>query len=160
MAVPTLSTRGTPSGIRMEDGFSTKISFASNPTVAFWERTVKPPGMNGGDAISTTTMHNVAVHTKAPRTLVDYDNITVNVGWDPSAFGAGQIRTLINFRDSITIRFPDNSTLTFFGYLQHFEPGDFKEGEMPEATITIVVTNWDPMGRVEAPPVYVNVSGT
>lgn len=160
MAAPALSTRGTPTGIKFEDGFSTKISFASNPTVCFWERTVKPPGMNGGDAINTTTMHNSTVHTKAPRSLIDYDNSTLNVAWDPNAFGTGQVKSLINFRDSITCRFPDGSTLTFYGYLQKFEPSDMKEGDMPEASITIVPTNWDPVGRVEAAPVFVNVVGT
>lgn len=158
MAAPSISVRGMPTGIRLEDGFSTKISFASNVTIEFWERTVKPPGIDGGDAIPTSTMHNVAVHTFAPRHLKKYDPITVMVNYDPKCLV--DVNSLINVRDSITLKFPDGSTLCFYGYLQKFEPGELKEGEEPDATITIIVTNWDPVNHLEVPPVYTDVAGT
>src|SRR4051812_20762366 len=135
MAAPTLSTRGAPSGIRMEDGFPTKLSFAANPTVEVWERSIKPPGMDGGDPIPTSTMHNLAVHTFAPRSLIKYDPISVLVNYDPNVYLS--LKALVNVRGSITIRWYDGSTLTFYGYLQKVEFSELKEGDEPEATLTV-----------------------
>ncbi len=158
MSAPTPSTRGTPSGIRLDDGFSSKISFASNLTVEFWEKTIKPPGLDGGDAVQTTTMHNVTYRTMGPRQLKTLTDCTTVVAYDPNVYVT--ILALINVRTTITVKFPDGSTLAFYGFLQKFEPSELKEGEQPEATITIVPTNYDPVGHVEAAAVLASVAGT
>jgi hypothetical protein len=99
MAAPTPTARVAPAGIKLKDGFPTKITLAADTNIEFWEKQVKPPGIDGGDAVVQTTM-------------------------------------------------------------QMFDPGELVEGTQPEATITIVPTNFDPSGKVEAAPVLTNVSGT
>ncbi len=158
MTAPSTTARGTPAGIKLDDGFSTKITFNRNPTVSFWEKTVKPPGLDGGDPVETTTMHNLVYRTKSPRSLKTMTESTTMVAYDPNVYP--QIVELINKEGSITVRFPDGSTLDFYGYLQKFEPSDLKEGEQPEATVTIQTTNQDPITGVETPPVLTSVAGT
>ncbi len=41
---------------RLDDGYQTLIEFAENPAIKLWEKSVTPPGIDGGDAIDTTTM--------------------------------------------------------------------------------------------------------
>lgn len=159
MAAPSVTAVNTPSGIRVEDGFSTTITFARLPTVSFWEKQVKPPGVDGGDKIDTTTMRNSKVRTASNRHLYTLMDPTATVMYDPSVH-ANMISALINAPGSVTVRFPDGTSCSFYGYLQKFEPSDNKEGEAPEATITVAVTNWDPSNHVEAEPVYTSVTGT
>ncbi len=158
MAAPALSARSTPSGILLPDGYQTLISFAANTSVSFWEKTVKPPGLDGGDAIAQTTMHNTAYRTMAPRALKTLTESTCVCAYDPNVYN--QIIALINVRTSITVHFPDGSTLSFFGFLQKFEPSEVKEGDQPEATVTIHPTNYDPVAHVESAPVLTSVAGT
>lgn len=158
MAAPTLTARSTPAGIKLDDGYSTKIAFNRDPDVSLWEKTVKPPGIDGGDAIETTTMHNSTWRTMSSRALRTLTESTFTAAYDPKVYD--QIVALINAEGSITCHFPDGSTLTFYGYLKTFEVNDHSEGEQPEATCTIVPTNYDPVNRVEAAPVLVDVSGT
>lgn len=157
-AAPTPSTRTTPGGIKLKDGFSTKITFAADTDVSFWEKTVKPPGIDGGDAIEQTTMHNIAWRDMAPRQLRTLTESTTEVAYDPKVYT--QIVELINRETTITVRFPDGSTLAFYGFLKGFEANDLSEGEQPTATVTIVPTNFDPTNDVEAAPVLTSVEGT
>lgn len=158
MAAPTPTARGTPSGIRLDDGFSSKITFAAAPTVSLWEKTVKPPGLDGGEKVETTTMHNVTYRTMGPRQLKTLMDTTTKCAYDPIIYQT--VLALINVRTTITVSFPDGSTLAFFGYLQKFEPDELQEGTQPEATVTIVPTNYDPVGHAEAAAVLTNVVGT
>lgn len=159
MAAPTTTARATPAGIKMDDGFSTVIAFSRDVDVSFWEKTVTPPGIDGGDAIETTTMHNDIWRTMAPRRLKTLTDASITVAYDPAVF-TQILDNLINQEGSITIHFPDGSTLDFYGYLKTFEPGENTEGEQPEATITIVPTNQDPTTGSEEPPILTSVAGT
>jgi len=159
MTAPASTTRSTPSGKYLDDGYSTKIAFARDADVEFWEKTVKPPGYDGGDAIDTTTMHNVTYRTFAARALKTLTESSLNVAYDPAVY-TSILNNLINQEGSITVHFPDGSKLDFYGYLRTFEPADNAEGEFPEATINITPTNWDPVNDVEAAPVLTSVSGT
>lgn len=158
MAAPTPTARGTPAGIPLEDGFSTKITLGTLTTISFWEKTVRPPGMDGGDPIPQTTMHNALYRTFSARALKSLTMVTCTAAYDPTVYT--DIIANINFECVITVRFADGSTLCFYGYLQKFEPQDVKEGEQPEAQITLVPTNWDPTNHVEAAPVLTSVAGT
>lgn len=158
MAAPTTSVRGTPAGIMLKDGYSTKIACAASLTVSFWEKTVQPPGMDGGDKIDNTTMHNTLYRTFRARSLITLTDISVTAAYDPNVYT--QIITLMNVETSWTVRFRDGSTLDFYGYLQKFEPQECKEGEQPEAKVTIVCTNYDNLNNVEAAPVLTSVAGT
>ena len=159
MAAPSVTARSTPTGKFLDDGFSTKIAFARDADVNFWEKTVQPPGFDGGDAIETTTMHNVTYRTMAARALKTLTDCSITVAYDPAVY-TEILNNLINQEGAITVHFSDGSTLAFFGYLQKFEPGECQEGEQPEADITIVATNFDPVNDVEAAAVLTSVSGT
>lgn len=158
MTAPSLSTRGTPAGIKLKDGFSTKISFSANLTIEFWEKSVTPPGLDGGDAIEQTTMFNATYRTFAARQLKTMTEVKVKAAYNPKLYTS--ILALINVETSVTVHFPDGSTLVFYGFLKEFMPGELKEGEQPEADITVVCTNADPTTGAETAAVYTDVVGT
>ena len=158
MAAPETTARSTPLGIMLDDGYSTKIAFAADPDVSFWEKDVQPPGLDGGDAIETTTMHNTTYRTFSARSLATLTEMSSTVAYDPDLYD--EALALINVEGSISVHFPDLSTLDFFGYLKSFAPSALEEGSQPVATITIVPTNYDTANAVEASPVMTEVSGT
>ena len=152
MAAPATTARSTPGGTKLDDGFSTKIAFSVDPDVSFWEVTVKPPGIDGGEKIDTTTMFNGALKTFAARTLKQLTDGGASAAYDPQAYL--DILSLVNVEGSVTVHWPDGSTLDFYGYLNKFEPGDNTEGEMPKASINFCCTNWDSVNNLEVGPVY------
>jgi hypothetical protein len=158
MASPETTVRIEPDGIDLPDGFSAKIAFAADPDISIWEKTVTPPGLDGGDSIDTTTMHNSIWRTKRARSLVTGTDAQVTCGYDPDCYD--EILAILNVEGSITVAFPDGSTYDFFGYLQKFEPSALQEGTYPEATLTIVQTDYDPVNHVEAGPIMTEVPGT
>lgn len=157
MAAPT-TARSTPVGVALRDGHSSKIAFQADPDVSFWEKSVKPPGIDGGDPIETSTMHNTTWRTMAPRSLRTATPLTVVAAYDPRVFD--QIVALVNVETGITVHFSDGSTLDFYGFLQNFEPNELAEGTHPEATITITPTNTHPTSGAEVAPNYKTASGT
>lgn len=161
MAAPSATARGTPGGIQLQDGYQTLITLALDDTIEFWEKSGPPPGMEGGDPIEETTMHNIAWRTFRPRALKTLEPFTVTAAYDPVVYDASNsVETAINREDTITVTFPDSSTLAFYGYLQNFIPQDHTEGEQPEAQLTFVPTNYDPTNDIEAGPVMVEAAGT
>lgn len=158
MAAPTPTVRQTPAGIKLDDGHATLVTFAADPDVSFWEKQVKPPGVDGGDPVNTSTMHNVTYSTTAPRTLKTLTAGATTVAYDPAVLT--QIVALINVRTTITLTFPDGSTWAFYGFLKSFEPNELQEGNQPEATVNYVPTNYDPTNHVEAGPAVASVAGT
>lgn len=159
MTAPAPTVRGTPAGIKLKDGYQTLITISGNTTVSFWEKTVTPPGMDGGDAIEQTTMHAVDWRTFASRSLITLTEAKSKAAYDPNVFN--QLLLLINDdTTTITVRFLDGSTLAFFGYIRMVAPAELQEGTQPEMDVTIQPTNFDPVGKVEAGPVLTSVSGT
>jgi hypothetical protein len=126
--------------------------------VEFWEKSVQPPAVEGGDAIDITTMHNTTWRTKNARQLLDMGDVSITAAYDPSCYTA--ILSLINVHTTITVTFPDGSTLAFFGFMRSFAPSDHSEGAQPEASVVIVPTNYDHTNHVEAAPVVASVAGT
>lgn len=160
MAAPTASVRGTPAGIPLLDGYQTLISFLGYLTLKFWEKTVTPPGLDGGDAIETTTMHNTTWRTMWFRSLITLTDVETTVAYDPASYESTEIQGIINTNLEITVEFSDDSTLAFWGALRLFEPQETQRGEQPEANITITPSNWDSTNNVEAGPVIVETAGT
>lgn len=154
----TTTERQAPSGIKLDDGFSTLIAFAADPDVSLWEKTVKPPGLDGGDPIETSTMHNTALRTFASRSLKTMTDVTFTSAYDPKVYD--QLLALINVEGSITLHFSNGDTLDFFGYLRLVDPQEISEGEQPEAQCTIVCTNTDPSTGAETLPNYKTAAGT
>jgi len=158
MANPATTARVIGDGIKFYDGFSTLIAFAADPNVNIWEQSVTPPMVDGGDSIDITDMHNATYRTSVMRSLLTVGEASTSGGWDPNLYV--QVISLINVNGSITIHFPDLSTLDFYGALRVFEPQEMSEGEQPVANFTIEVTNWDPVNRVEVGPIMTEVTGT
>lgn len=158
MAAPVVTARQDPAGIKLKEGYQILVAFALAPTIALWEKTVKPSGIDGGDKIDQTTQHNDTYLTAAPRYLVDITDTNMKVAYDPAAWDT--ILSIINVQQSITVHFPDGSTLSFFGYLKSFEPDDLQIGSQPEATCVIVVTNVDPINCIESGPIMVPGTGS
>lgn len=153
MAAPTATPRGTPPGFKMDDGFQSFITFEGLPQLNIWEKDVGVPGIDGGDPIETTTMHNEVYRTMAPRSLVTLTPFQVVAAYDPCAYD--DLIAIVNIEKTVTVTFGDTSTLAFYGYLQTVEFAQMVEGEQPEVTLTIVPTNVDPDECVEAGPVIV-----
>ena len=140
---------------RLRDGFPTTITISGAGTT-FWEKTVQPPGIDGGAAIDITTMRNTSLRTKWPRKLYELSPVELSVAYDPTVYDT--IKAAINVNGAIVVTFPDHGTLTFYGYLQKFTPEANEEGKEPMARITIQPTNMN--GGAETAPVVVAGTGT
>jgi hypothetical protein len=158
MTAPVATNRTTPSGKFFKDGYRTLITFAANASIQLWEKSVKPPGLDGGEAIDVTTMHNIEWRTKAFQTLKELTESTMTVGYKGTAYA--QVKALINVETTVTITFPNGSKIAFFGGLRSFEAGDQSIGEMPEGTVTITPTMRDLTTGIEESFVYTAASGT
>ena len=123
-----------------------------------WEKTVKPPGIDGGDPIPQTTMHNDKWRTFAPKRLLTLTEVSGKAGYDPHVYPG--LIAMINLPCSVTVHFPDNAQISFYGFLQKVEVDEHEEGVMPELNYTIGITNWDYTNFVEAGPLYTDASGT
>lgn len=159
MAPPANTPLQAPTGFKMGDGYRTAISFSRLPSASFWEKTVKPVGVDGGGPVDTTTMRNNKWRTMQPKFLKTLSEVTVEVAWDPDAYNQ-IINNLINANAAISIWYPDRTSVDFYGILTKFEPGNHVEGEMPLAAMSIFPSNWDPVNFVEADPVVTPAAGT
>lgn len=158
MAAPPTTVRVTPGGIKLKDGYTTKIAFALDPDISLWEKDVQPGSPDGGPPIDQTTMWNTLYRTKAPQSLVDTTDGKSKCAYDPAALT--QIMAIINREGGITVRYADGSTEDVWGYVQKFERDPLVIGQQPEATVTWVTTNFDPNAKVEQGPVVTSVAGT
>lgn len=137
--------------MRLDDGYQTLISFAEDPTVNFWEKSVTPPGMDGGGPTATTTMHNDQLRTFAPKFLITMTEGSMVAAYDPVVYQ--EVLAMINVNQLITVTFPDGSTVQFWGWLDKFIPNEHTEGEQPTANVTIQPSNQNDSG-VETLPAY------
>lgn len=137
---------------RMDDGYSTLISLGGTD---FWEKTVTPPGLSAGGEVDTTTMRNSTWRTRNPKQLFTMSPMSATVAWDPAGYDT--ILTDLGVNQEIVVTFPDGSTLTFWGWLDEFTPGENAEGEQPTADVTFIPSNQDASGD-EIAPVYAAAS--
>jgi hypothetical protein len=158
MAAPSPTPRVDPGGIKLDDGYRSLVTIAADTDISLWEIGVTPPGMDGGDPIDTTTMHNDTYRTMASRALKTLTEFTFRFAYDPAVYT--QLETNINVETTITITYPDGSTLAFYGFLRSAEFDELVEGTRPEGTATITPTNFDPTNKVEAAPALASVAGT
>lgn len=160
MAAPATTTRGTPAGKRLVNSHQSLLAFARLPTFSVWEKEVNSPALDGGEPIDITSQHELLVRIREFRDLYDLLPFTIKCFCDPNAFKQAK-NSLINQNGSITRRYPDGSTLDFFGALTKYEEDPAPEdGQAVMVTLTITPSNYDPANRVEAEPVLTEVSGT
>jgi hypothetical protein len=152
MTAPAPTARVAPTGAKMRDGFSTKITLAVDTNIEFWEKEVTPPGIEGGEPINQGDMYNVAWELKIPQALKDMTEMAVTANYDPLCITSAA--AAVNVMTTVTVKFPAGDTLAFYGYLRSFKPNPIKKGEQPTAAIVIVPTNFDPTAGAEAGPVY------
>ena len=136
---------------RMDDGFSTTITFADYPSVSLWEKEVTPPGVAGGGENDTTTMRNTTWRTKSPKQLKTLSECSFVAAYDPAVYD--DIVSMVNVNQQITVTFPDDTTLVFWGWLDEFTPARSVEGEQPTAEITIIPSNQND-SLAETAPVF------
>lgn len=157
MPAPVATTRGTPSGKLLRDGYRVLITFATAPTLKLYEKTVQPGAIDNGSPIDQTTQWNNDWLTKWPQALNELTDGQMTCGYDPEFYDEAHLHCGV--RDTITYTFPDGTTMAVFGYMKSFAPASMQRGTMPEATVTIVHTNLDAAGA-EFGPVIVEVVGT
>jgi hypothetical protein len=163
MAAPTNTpfSSKAPSGIKLKDGsIRSVIVFNRLPSFSVWEKTVKPLGYDGGPAVDQTTQLNLTWKTKRPQTLIDTTDMTATGAYDPVLNSTAQIQALLNREGSVSQYFPDGSGIDAYAYLQKLEFAPLEFGKQPEVTITVVVTNYDPVNNVEQGPVENDVPNT
>jgi len=139
---------------RIDDGFSTTIAFSagtSGVTLLLWEKSLTPPGVSAGGATDTTTMRNTTWRTMAPKLLKTLTEASVQAAYDPEVYD--ELVAMIGVNQSIVITFADDSTFTFWGFIDAFTPGEIVEGEQPVADLTIIPTNQNG-SLVETAPEY------
>lgn len=146
----TTTARTAPVGTFLDDGFSSKIAFAADPDISFWEKTIKPFGVDGGDPIDTTTMFNTTWRTSALRQLKTGTAISGTAAFDPQVLD--QLIALINVEGWFTILHPNGDTWDVVGGLKSFDPPAYSEGEFPLASFEIVPTFT--LAGVETDPVF------
>ena len=136
---------------RIDDGFATLIEFSEDSDVQMWEKEVTPPGVSGGGENDTSTMRNTAWRTRSPKGLKTLSNSSFVAAYDPAVYD--EIVAMCNVNQQITVTFPDDSTLTFWGWIDEFTPNAAVEGEQPTAEVTIIPSNQNASGT-ETAPVY------
>jgi len=136
---------------RMDDGFATLIEFSADSDVQMWEKEVTPPGVSGGGENDTSTMRNTTWRTRSPKGLITLSEASLVVAYDPAVYD--EIVTMVNVNQQITITFPDESTLVFWGWIDEFTPNASVEGEQPTAEVKIIPSNQNGSG-VETAPSY------
>jgi len=135
---------------RLDDGFSTTLSFEDDTDVQMAEITVTPPGVDGGGGIDITTMQNSAFRTMAPKSLKTLSPVSATVSYDVDFYT--EILSMVNANQLITVNFPGAKTVAFYGFINSFTPSEVAEGEQPRAELEIIVTNVNDSG-VETGPV-------
>lgn len=132
------------------DGQSTLISFAVAPAIFLREKEVQVPAYDMGGPIDTTTMRNTVMRTKAPKSLLDLGDMTIQANYDPAVLTTLLANMGVN--GLITVTFPDAAVETFYGYIDKFTPAALKEGEFPLAEVKVVATNRVPVTGIESLP--------
>lgn len=157
MSAPSATARQTPTGIILEDGFKTLLTFSRRPNLKVWEIDVKPVGHNGGDKIKLSNMHNNTLHTYGTRRLIELTDGQSKCHYDPAVLPF--LLADLNKNQVITETYSDGSTYAYWGALNKAERDTHQEGEAPTMTLSFYATNRDDAG-VEQDPVLVEVVGT
>lgn len=135
----------------LKEGHPTLISFSLNPSVKFYEKTVTPPGYDGGGINDTTTMRNVEYRTRQPKVLKTLTEMSGTAAYDSDVMDPAEVLAMVNINQEITITYSDGAEFTFWGWLNEFKPNEVKEGEQPTANFTIIPSNQDNDGVEQAP---------
>ena len=139
---------------RIDDGLGASISFggaSSGVTLLVYEKEITPPGVSGGGANETSTLRNSTWRTNSPKGLISLSEASFQCAYDPECYD--EIIAMLNDNQEVVITFPDDSTLTFWAWIDSFTPGPMTEGAQATADVTIIPSNQNAAGT-ETAPVY------
>lgn len=160
MAAPTPTTRTLPTGYKMPEGFKSLVTFSSYPSLDIWEIENKPPSVESGDPINTTTQHNITWRTFYLPRLKTLKPFTIKFAYDPDILMTNLLALIGDNSQTITFLMPQNANICFYGGMQSYELDALKEKEFPTGSMTIVPTLFDTVNKVEAAPVLTPAAGT
>jgi hypothetical protein len=137
----------------LTDGFVTIITLVvpGLTPVVLKEREFQPMGVEGGGPIQTETMRNARIRTKAPKSLLTYDDIVMQCQYDPAAYLA-IITTFLQKIILATITFPDGTNISIYVWLESFKPASHKEGDFPLAEVKFCIPGTDAAKTESAAP--------
>jgi len=166
MAAPAATARQSPAAgyIAIPDGFRTKVTLSLIPNLEIEEIEVKVLGFDNGEPVEQDSMWSEALRVVRARQITSTTPCVVIAKWDPifltrcvTYIGIEKVGASSQV---ITETFYDGSTRAYYGYLRSAEGENLAEGSKGRMTINLQPTNWDPVNRVYAAPVMVNVSGS
>jgi hypothetical protein len=138
-----------PNQIMLKDGFRTIITLENLPTVKLYEKEVTPAAVSGGGPIDITNMRSLGWRTASPKQLKSFGQVSATCAYATEAFE--QIIAQIGVNQRILVTFPDNSEMTFWGWIDSFTPSAHKEGDQPTAAIVFHPSLTDLSGAEKAP---------
>jgi hypothetical protein len=158
MAAPEVTEKQISTEQMLENGYQSLFVFSLDPDFAMFEVSVQSGDVDGGDKIDITTMLRTQKRAYAPRALSMDGDVTVEAG---IASGTrDQANALVNRRGSVTEWLPNGAAYSYHGFLQKATFTKRAEGEFPNGTFTIVITNTDPETGEETETVYTPPTGT
>jgi hypothetical protein len=116
------------------DGYQILVAFALDPNIQLWEKSVTPPGVDGGGPIEVATMRNSSLRTRAPKHLVTVTEMTMVCAFHPEVYD--EFYAIMQQIQATIITFPNGTAMTIFGWVDKFMPAEFTEGNMPTANVT------------------------
>jgi hypothetical protein len=144
-----------PAGKPLPDGYSARFTFDDFPAIELFMKQPTPIGFEGGGANPQSTMENVKFRTQRPKKLITVTGSSITCAYDPKF-----LDTLITTNGGMLlhnqlchVEYGDGSKHNFWGWLESFKPGALQEGQQPEATVMVEVSNLNVSG-VETGPTY------
>jgi hypothetical protein len=137
----------------LRDGYATLITLSLRPAIKLYEREVTPPALVGGGKIESTHMRRSVWRMQDPKTLKGLGDLVATVMYAVPAYG-NDIMADLNTIQVITVRWPNNATLAFYGWVDNFAPSGHSEGNLPTAVITIIPALYNNTTGAEAGPLY------
>lgn len=134
----------------LKDGHGTRITFSVNGTL-YGEVEVTPPEVDGRGGIDMTSMRNAAWTTMAPKSLKSLNAMNARIIFDTAMYQ--QAFNLINKNRGQVVTFPDNSSLSFWGWWNKFSPEGMSTDNRPTAGIEVQPSNLN-QDCVESGPTY------
>jgi hypothetical protein len=143
MAAPSVTTRVTPTGTKLGRGAVCYITFANNPDLNVWEKSLTPSGLKCDERKDSSTFHNQRRRTFRPGRLKTSGDIQVVCGYD-----ANQLQELydqVGIRTTVTVTLPNGLKIADYAWLDEIAFNDHNEDDDPEATLTIAIgaQDWD-----------------
>ncbi len=147
-----------PQGV-LTDGFPTLFGFGSGPEdpfdetmgITMCEKRLKPFGMDGGGPNDTTCMRNTRWRTRQGKKLLTLTEMSITVSYNPVVFE--DMVDVLQRNNPMYFAWPDGSLVTFWGFVESFDPHEITEGAQPEADLKVCPTNQNLAGE-EEPPFY------